>query len=92
VETTEKYLAELVEQKKALVNNIADSGIEVSHDERINTLVPKVTQLYEAGKQTEYNSFWDTFQESGGRYDYQYAADSDTSLDINVDIAGLSVP
>ena len=32
-----------------------------------------VSEAYEAGKQSEYNKFWDNFQENGNRYSYSYA-------------------
>lgn len=41
--------------------------------EKITRAKTDYDEVYEAGKQAEYDSFWDTFQENGGRYNYQYA-------------------
>ena len=36
-------------------------------------LADKVAEVYEKGKQDEYDRFWDSFQENGERKEYQYA-------------------
>ena len=43
--TVTAYLQELVNQKKALANNLIEKGIQASEDEKFNTLVPKVLDV-----------------------------------------------
>lgn len=87
--TTENYLKDLVKQKQALVDSLNTYGVEASPNEKFNTLVPKVEEVYEAGKangggsgydevyeagqKAEYDSFWDNYQNNGNRKDYECA-------------------
>lgn len=41
--------------------------------EKYTTLTEKIPQVYESGKQAEYDAFWDNFQEKGNRKAYDYA-------------------
>lgn len=43
--TTADYLQELVNQRKALANNLSEKGVEASEEETFNTLVPKVLDI-----------------------------------------------
>lgn len=83
--TIENYLKDLVNQKNALVSTLQECGVEAGVEEKFNTLVPKVAEVYEAGKaeggsynegyeagkQAEYDRFWDNFQQNGNRTDYR---------------------
>jgi hypothetical protein len=44
------YLQDLLKQKSALVDALNDCGLESSTDEKLNTLVPKVSQVYNSGQ------------------------------------------
>lgn len=43
--TTAEYLNKLVEQKNALADNLAAKGVSATHDETLETLVPKVLDI-----------------------------------------------
>lgn len=45
-----EYLRELINQKKALANNLVEKGVQASEDEKFNTLVPKVLDVSEGGE------------------------------------------
>lgn len=64
-------------KKNALADNINNNGVPASQDETLNTLVPKVNDVYakgvEDGAQSEYDKFWDNFQNYGKRDIYNYA-------------------
>lgn len=45
----------------------------MSIEEKIETIAKNVPEVYEAGKQAEYDRFWDEFQQNGLRKDYWYA-------------------
>ena len=41
--------------------------------EKLLIAAEKIPQVYDAGKQAEYDAFWDTLQNKGARVNYQYA-------------------
>lgn len=43
--TTAEYLNKLVEQKNALADNLVTKGVTATHDETLETLVPKVLEI-----------------------------------------------
>lgn len=47
--TTAEYLNKLVEQKNTLADNLVTKGISASHDETLETLVPKVLDISGGG-------------------------------------------
>ena len=47
--TTAEYLNKLVEQKNTLADNLATKGVSASHDETLETLVPKVLDISSGG-------------------------------------------
>lgn len=51
--TTADYLNKLVSQKNALADNLATKGVTATHDETLETLVPKVLEI-SGGSKTEY--------------------------------------
>ncbi len=76
--TTADYLNDLVTQKQALVDTLNNYGVEASSSETLNTLVPKVDEVYSKGQtagggDNHYDTFWDNYQDNGSRTDYQYA-------------------
>ena len=81
--TTSEYLSDLVEQKNTLADNINNNGVSASQEETLNTLVPKVNNVYtkgvEDGVQYEYDKFWDAFQNYGNRKFYSHAFQEDSS-------------
>ena len=44
--------------------------------EKLQTIAANEQKVYEAGKQAEYDTFWDTFQVNGNRINYQLAFSS----------------
>ena len=44
------YLNKLVSQKNALADNLVTKGIEATHDETLETLVPKVLDISSSGQ------------------------------------------
>lgn len=53
--STADLLQDLVTQKENLATNINDTGIEANIQETLNTLVPKVPQVYNKGREDGYN-------------------------------------
>ncbi|MDD6735740.1 MAG: leucine-rich repeat protein [Clostridiales bacterium] len=49
--TTTDYLEDLVNQRNALAENISAKGVSASESEKLNSLVPKVNDVYEKGKE-----------------------------------------
>ena len=45
--TTEKLLTELVNQKKAMTDRLKNKGISILEDEKFNTLIPKIDDIYQ---------------------------------------------
>lgn len=66
-------LDELVDEKSTLAVNLSSNGVEATQDEKFDTLVPKVNEVYAAGKKSEYDTFWDSFQNNGKRTYYSFA-------------------
>ena len=49
--TTTDYLEDLINQRNALAENISAKGVSASESEKLNSLVPKVNDVYEKGKE-----------------------------------------
>ena len=47
--TTADYLNKLVTQKNTLADNLVTKGVTASHDETLETLVPKVLEISSGG-------------------------------------------
>ena len=47
--TTAEYLNKLVEQKNTLADNLVTKGVTATHDETLDTLVPKVLEISSGG-------------------------------------------
>jgi hypothetical protein len=45
--TTEKLLTELVNQKNAMTDRLKDKGISILENEKLNTLIPKISDIYQ---------------------------------------------
>jgi len=73
MQTMNKYLAELVEQKAQLEENISDKGIKTNTDDTFNDLIPKVNEVYNAGLQSGKELLEKYFTYDGLRKDYQVA-------------------
>lgn len=48
--TTAEYLNKLVEQKNTLADNLVSKGVSASHDETLDTLVPKILEISGSGE------------------------------------------
>lgn len=55
--TTADYLNKLIAQKKSLVDNLIEKGIEATYDETLETLVPKVLDIENGGSTPSNISF-----------------------------------
>ena len=47
--TTTDYLNKLVTQKNTLADNLVTKGVDATHDETLDTLVPKVLEISSGG-------------------------------------------
>lgn len=56
-----------------LYNFITQNAHPVTVAEKLLIAVEKIPQVYDAGKQAEYDAFWDTLQNNGKRTNYTYA-------------------
>ena len=45
--TTEKLLAEIVNQKKDMIDRLKNKGLSILEDEKLNSLVPKIDDIYQ---------------------------------------------
>lgn len=57
----------------AIKNKIVENGVEVADGTRTAEYASKVDDVYEAGRKSQYDEFWDAYQENGNRTDYRYA-------------------
>lgn len=48
--TTADYLNKLVDQKNALADNLVTKGVTATHDETLETLVPKILEISGSGE------------------------------------------
>ena len=58
---------------QAIKNSITETGIEVAEGTKTSEYATKVGEVYEAGKNAEYNTFWDIYQKNGTRTNYDNA-------------------
>lgn len=68
-ETTKEAIATF----NAIENAIKEKGVEVEEGTKVRFLADKVCEVYDAGKQAEYDAFWDIYQNNGNRTNYGYA-------------------
>ena len=83
--TTAEYLNKLVEQKNALADNLVAKGVSATHDETLETLVPKVLNISGGSANANWNLYHDpdpynfysniknTTNYNGGGYDFSEA-------------------
>lgn len=57
----------------AIKGRIIEKGIEVADGTRTAEYASKIDEVYEAGRKSQYDEFWDAFQDNGNRLDYSYA-------------------
>lgn len=73
----DKTLDENVEQTKsdfqAIKDKIVDHGVEMADGTKTAEYASKVDDVFESGKKSEYDAFWDTYQDNGKRDNYNYA-------------------
>lgn len=71
---TADYLSDLANQKQNLVDTLNNVNVYAENSETLDTLIPKVDAVYEAGQKSEYDRFWDDFQGiNGSRRGYTHA-------------------
>lgn len=72
--TAGTYCESDIEVIPNLQEKVATAGEIVTADEGYSGLKSvDTTPVYEAGKKSEYDAFWDLYQENGNRKDYNYA-------------------
>lgn len=74
--TTADLLNKLVSQKNTLADNLVEKGVEATHDETLETLVPKVLDI-SSGSVVKNMSFDKWEHRSGTMPDYGYTIDKD---------------
>ena len=57
---------------QAIKNKIVANGVDVADGTRTAEYAAKVDEVYEAGKKSQYDEFWDAYQREGKRVSYQY--------------------
>ena len=57
---------------QAIKNKIIERGVEVVDGTPTSNYSAKVDEVYEAGRKSEYDEFWDALQNNGSRTDYYY--------------------
>jgi hypothetical protein len=57
---------------QAIKAAISDAGVVIDDGTKTSEYAQKITGLYEAGKKSEYDAFWDALQNWGNRENYQY--------------------
>ena len=60
------------EKFTAIANNIR-ACLKTNEKIKPSDFAEKVSEVFEAGKKSQYNKFWDEFQDNGNRRDYSYA-------------------
>lgn len=71
--TLEENVRQVNSDFKAIRNKIVECGVEVADGTRTSEYANKVGKVYEAGKKSEYDAFWDAFQVNGTRTNYRQA-------------------
>ena len=57
----------------AIREKIIEKGVDMPNGTPTASYAEKVEQVYDAGRQAEYDAFWDAYQENGNRIDYSNA-------------------
>lgn len=57
----------------AIKNKIVEKGVEVADGTRTSDYASKVDAVYEAGKKSQYDEFWDNYQNYGARVKYEHS-------------------
>ena len=73
VEKLGNNVAEVNSAFQNIKSKIASHGVEVANELRPSEYASKVDAVYEAGKQAQYDAFWDTIQDFGKRVNYSLA-------------------
>lgn len=68
--TTSEYLTDLVAQKNALVDNLNTYGVTANQNEKLNTLIPKVSDVYDTGKEAGKDDFVKATSNDGTNFSY----------------------
>lgn len=72
VERFEQNIDQVNSDFQAIKSKLIECGVEVADGTRTAELADKVGQVYEAGKKSEYDAFWDDYQDNGDRVNYNY--------------------
>jgi hypothetical protein len=71
VERFEQNIDQVNSDFQAIKSKIIECGVAVADGTKTAELAEKVGDVYEAGKKSEYDEFWDAFQLNGERRNYQ---------------------
>ena len=70
IDTLQTNINEINSAFQAIKGKIIEKGVEVGDELRPREYAPKVAEVYEKGKQSTYDVFWDSYQDNGNRTDY----------------------
>lgn len=68
--TLEENVREVNSVLVAIKDKIVECGVEVAEGTHTRDYATKVKAVYDAGKKSEYDAFWDAIQQNGNRTDY----------------------
>ena len=71
--TLQENIRQVNSDFQAIKAKIVEKGVEVADGTKTCEYASKVDAVYEAGRQKEYDDFWDTFQQNGYRTNYDNA-------------------
>lgn len=71
--TLEENIRQVNSDFVAIKEKIVECGVEVAEGTHTREYAGKVKEVYEAGKKSEYDELWDTFQANGSRTAYDFA-------------------
>lgn len=73
IEKLEKNIDQVNSDIQAIKSKIVSHGVEVADGTRPAEYPPKIDEVYEAGKKSEHDAFWDNYQNYGNRDSYTYS-------------------
>lgn len=71
--TLEENVREVNSVLVAIKDKIVECGVEVAEGTHTRDYATKVKEVYEAGKKSQYDEFWDNYQDYGNKAIYLYA-------------------
>lgn len=72
-EKFEKNIDQVNSDFQAIKSKLIECGVEVADGTKTAELAEKIGEVFEAGRNLEWNAFWDAYQQNGRRTEYNYA-------------------